>query len=82
MTGTGCVALAEEEEAIAREAGLAAALAPACTVGPVRLAAGFALRWGAAFALALGAATDFFGGTKSLGIHFSLFGGLFWGMKY
>ena len=27
--------------------------------------------WGAAFPLALGAATDFFGGTKSLGIHFS-----------
>ena len=52
-------------------ADLAAALAPACKAGPVRLAAGFALGWGAAFPLALGAATDFFGGTKSSGIHFS-----------
>ena len=51
--------------------GLAAALAPAWTAKPVRLAAGFPLGWGAAFAIALGAATDFFGGTKSLGIHFS-----------
>ena len=33
-------------------AGLAAALAPACTAKPVRLAAGFALGWGTAFALA------------------------------
>ena len=49
---------------MARWAGLAAALAPACTARPVRLAAGFALGWGAAFALALGAATNFFGGTK------------------
>ena len=52
---------------MARGAGLAAALAPACTAKP----AGFPLGWGAAFPLALGAATDFFGGTKSLGIHFS-----------
>ena len=51
-------------------AGLASALAPACTAKPVRVAAGFPLGWGVAFALALGAATDF-GGTKSLGIHFS-----------
>ena len=49
---------------MARGAGLAAALAPACTARPVRLAAGFALGWGAAFSLALGAATDFFGGTE------------------
>ena len=42
---------------MARGAGLAAALAPACTARPVRLAAGSALGWGAAFALALGAAT-------------------------
>ena len=54
---------------MARGAGLAAALAPACTAKPVRLAAGFPFGWGAAFPLALGAATDFFGGTKSLGIH-------------
>ena len=53
----GCVALADEEEAMARGAGLAAALAPACKAKPVRLVAGFALGWGAAFALALGAAT-------------------------
>ena len=56
---------------MARGAGLAAALAPACTAKPVRLAASFVLGWGAAFALALGAATDFFGSTKSLEIHFS-----------
>ena len=49
---------------MARGAGLVAALAPACTARPVRLAAGFALGWGAAFALALGAATNFFGGTE------------------
>ena len=53
---------------MARGAGLAAALAPACAARPVRLAAGFALGWEAAFPLALGAVTDFFGGTKSLGI--------------
>ena len=35
-----------------RGAGLAAALAPACTAKLVCLAAGFALGWGAAFALA------------------------------
>ena len=58
----GVCALAEEEEAMARGAGLAAALAPACTAKP----AGFPLGWGAAFPLALGAATDFFGGTKSI----------------
>ena len=39
---------------MARGAGLAAALAPACTAKP----AGFPLGWGAAFPLALGAATD------------------------
>ena len=49
---------------MARGAGLAASLAPACTAKPVRLAAGFPLGWGAAFPLALGAATDFFGGTQ------------------
>ena len=56
---------------MARGAGLAATLAPACAARPVRLAVGFALGCGAAFPLALGAATDFFGGTNSLGIHFS-----------
>ena len=56
---------------MARGAGLAAALAPACKTKPVRMAAGFALGWGAPFALALGAATDFFGGIKCLKIHFS-----------
>ena len=45
-------------------AGLSAALAPTCTARPVCLAASFALGWGAAFALALGAATDFFAGTE------------------
>ena len=47
---------------MARGAGLAAALAPACKARPVCLALGFALGWGTTFALALGAATDFFGG--------------------
>ena len=41
---------------MARGAGLAAALATACTATPVCLAAGLALGWGQA--------TDFFGGTK------------------
>ena len=52
---------------MAAGAALAAALAPACTAK----LAGFPLGWGAAFPLALGAASNFFGGTKSLGIHFS-----------
>ena len=56
MTSTGCVALADEEEAMACGAGLADALVPACTARPVRLAASFALGWGAA--------TNFFGVQK------------------
>ena len=71
MTDTGCVTLANDKEAMARGVRLAAAVAPACTARLVRLAAGFALGWGATFAIALGAATDFCGGSKSLRIRFS-----------
>ena len=39
---------------MARRAALAAALAPACAARPVRLVAGFALGWEAAFALPWG----------------------------
>ena len=70
MTSTGCVALAHEKEAMVCGVGVTAALAPACAAGLVCLAAGFALGWGETFALSLGATTDFFGGTKCLGIHF------------